>query len=623
MNRGLPGALLLAALAAAPPARAAPADGPAKVDPGVREVFDAGATQAEFLVWLGEQARLAADGRLTKQEKGRRVYAQLRETARRTQAPVLAALRAQGAECRPFWIANMIWTRGPRAAVETAARRDEVAHVVANPWVHGAPDPAAGPALPRSPLGSEPGVRLVNATGAWALGFTGQGAVVGGADTGYQWNHPALRRAYRGWDGTAPDHNYNWHDAIHSNGGACGFNARAPCDDGIHGTHTMGIMVGDDGAGNQVGVAPGARWIGCRNMNMGWGSPATYAECLEWFVAPTDLDGNGPDPDLAPDVINNSWSCTGAEGCIDPEVLRVATENVRAAGIVVVSSAGNNGPGCGTINNPLGTYAAALTVGSVDRNDRIAGNSSRGPVTADGSQRLKPDLVAPGVEVRSSVPGDGYTTMSGTSMAGPHVAGLVALLLSAHPELRGDVDGIERLLTRTARPLTDAATCSGMAGTNIPNFVYGWGRVDAVAALGLGDADADGMPDWWELWRGLDRGSGADAGLDPDGDGLPNREEYLARTDPHDPDSDGDGLADGAAPFLRGARGAAGFVLCWPAVSGAVYAVEQAAGPLSAAGFDTLQGGLTGAAAAGWLSYTDAAAGAAAAYRLRAQAGAR
>jgi subtilisin family serine protease len=180
-------------------------------------------------------------------------------------------------------------------------------------------------------------------------------------------------------------------------------------------------------------------------------------------------------------------------------------------------------------------YDASFTVGATDSGDNIAGFSSRGPVTVDGSNRLKPDVSAPGVNIRSSVPGNGYAGgWSGTSMAAPHVVGVVALLISAHPELKGQVDGIERIIEHTAVPRTNSESCGGVAGTEIPNNTYGWGRVDALAALGLGDSDGDGMPDWWELWHNLNPNDPSDAVLDSDGDGVSNLNEYLAGTDPRD-----------------------------------------------------------------------------------------
>jgi len=322
----------------------------------------------------------------------------------------------------------------------------------------------------------------IGAVDVWTQGFFGQGIVVGGEDTGYQWDHPALINHYRGWDGAAATHDYNWHDSIHSGGGVCGADSPFPCDDYGHGTHTMGTMVGDDGANNQIGVAPGATWIGCRNMDRGNGTPATYTECFQWFIAPTDLSGQNPDPTMAPHVINNSWGCPPSEGCTDPNVLRDVVEATRAAGIVVVVSAGNSGSSCSSVTDPAAIYEASFSVGATSSSDTIAGFSSRGPVIIDGSNRLKPDISAPGVGVRSSVPRNSYGSLSGTSMAGPHVVGAVALILSAAPQLIGLPDDIQNLLEMTALPRTTTQSCGGISGDQVPNNTYGWGRVDAFAA---------------------------------------------------------------------------------------------------------------------------------------------
>ena len=241
--------------------------------------------------------------------------------AQRTQGPVIAALQASGAEYRPYWVANVIWARGDQHLVQALAMRSDVAHLYANPWVRlDEPESASPDFSVQAPQAVEWNILKVNADDVWAAGYTGQGAVVGGQDTGYDWDHPALIHQYRGWNGSSADHNYNWHDAIHSGSNTiCPPNSPLPCDDNSHGTHTMGTMVGDDGAGNQIGMAPGARWIGCRNMDQGNGTPATYTECYQWFIAPTDLNGENPRPDLAPDVIDNSWSCPVSEGCTRPQ----------------------------------------------------------------------------------------------------------------------------------------------------------------------------------------------------------------------------------------------------------------------------------------------------------------
>ena len=453
----------------------------------------AGGAEAEYLLVLDEQAALdgvavmeARDVRL------RTIYDRLRATALHSQGPVRAELEAAGVPYRPFYIVNMLLVRGDRTLLTRLAGRPDVAYIVGNPRVRQALPVIRATESSAMPLGSVPwGVQKVRAVEVWSLGYTGTGIVVAGADTGYWWSHPALIRQYRGYNGVTATHDYHWHDAVHTGGGTlCPEDSPVPCDGfpSSHGTHTMGTMVGDDGAGQQVGVAPGARWIGCRNMDgNGYGTPARYAECFEFFLAPYPIGGDpftDGVPSLAPHVVNHSWSCTPAEGCSGAEItqtLQPAVEALRAAGIVVVASAGNAGAGgCSTVSEPIAIYEAAFTVGATDVADAIAGFSSRGPVTIDGSGRLKPDLSAPGVGITSSVQ-YGYASLSGTSMAGPHVAGTVALLWSAAPAYMGQVAATEHLIERSARLRLDT-TCGGAPG-GVPNNVYGWGVVDALAAV--------------------------------------------------------------------------------------------------------------------------------------------
>jgi serine protease AprX len=456
-----------------------------KVDPWVLGTAAAG--QTEFLVYLNEQADLSGAARLsTKLEKGQYVYQRLSETAARAQKSLLAFLKSQGADYRSYWIANMVWVRGDAGLVQALAQRSDVAHLYANPQVR--LDLPASNDLQSEPLAPDAvtwNIAKVNADDLWAAGFTGQGVVIGGQDTGYAWQHEALKTQYRGWNGTTADHNYSWHDAIHVSNPNCPANSPEPCDDHGHGTHTMGIMVGQDPAQtHQIGMAPGAKWIGCRNMNLGVGTPASYSECYQWFVAPTDLQGNNPRSDLAPDIISNSWGCTPTEGCTvtDPNVLLSVVQNVRAAGILTVHSAGNAGPNCGTVNQPAAIYDESFTVGNTTSTDAISGSSSRGPVKVDGSGRLKPDISAPGTDILSSLRSGGYGSMSGTSMAAPHVAGLAALLISINPALRGQVDTLEAIIERSAVHLTSTQDCGTVPGSSIPNNTFGWGRIDALAA---------------------------------------------------------------------------------------------------------------------------------------------
>ena len=280
-------------------------------------------------------------------------------------------------------------------------------------------------------------------------------------------------------------------DTAAQNGGAL-YGGAIVINSTLHSNHANGsggAMAGyfklynDTVVQNQIGMAPGARWIGCRNMNQGSGSPATYLECFEFFGAyPVGGSPSQGDPDLAPDVTNNSWGCPSSEGCTAWDVLKSAVEAHRAAGIMSVVSAGNAGSGCGTWRDPPAIYAAAYSVGAIDSSEDWPSFSSRGPATKSGSPALlKPDIVAPGVAIRSATP-SGYGNSSGTSMASPHVAGAVALIWSAHPSLKNDVDATSWLLGSTAKRLPSLVESCGGDYVNGPNNSWGSGLVNVLAA---------------------------------------------------------------------------------------------------------------------------------------------
>lgn len=468
-----------------------------KIAPWVMSITGAG-KEAEFLVILGDRADLStADSLPTKEEKGRFVFNVLRARAESSQTALLNWLDERKIAHQPFYIVNAVLVSGSQELAMEIAARPEVASIIGNPEIQGLrPVELADlsneeksfseSTSNNAQLNVEMGIGNVRASEVWAMGFTGQGITIAGQDTGIDWNHPALKNRYRGWDGTNANHDFNWHDSIHTDNRNCSKDSAAPCDDDGHGTHTIGSAVGTDGVINQIGVAPGAKFIGCRNMNLGNGTPATYLECLEWMLAPYPIGATPAqgDPSKAPDITVNSWTCPPSEGC-EPNTLKAAIEAQRAAGIMTVAAAGNSGAaGCSSIKEPPGIYDAAYTVGAhTAANNLIAGFSGRGPVTIDGSNRSKPDITAPGVLVRSAIRGGSYTFLSGTSMATPHVAGAIALLWSAHPELRGQVELTENILNESAvRVMT---TDCGGTNTSIPNAVYGYGRLDVKAAVDL------------------------------------------------------------------------------------------------------------------------------------------
>lgn len=470
-----------------------------KIAPELRAALSRGESP-DVLVIFREQADLSKAKQLkSKSEKAHFVFQALQQTAARTQKNAQALAEQHQTPANTLFLVNALsLSKAPENLLRQLAELPEVAQISADPWVEFegpiAQGSSASPSQERN--GVEWGIAKIQAPEVWTLGYNGQGITVGGADTGYDWNHPAILKKYRGYNGS--QHQYNWHDAIHElnplnndtsgNPGTnpCGLDVQAPCDDNSHGTHTMGTMTGDDEAGNMIGVAPGAQWIGCRNMERGWGKPSTYIECFQWFLAPTDLGGQNPDPDKAPHVINNSWYCPEAEGCTDlsvNELIHAAVINLKESGVVVVVSNGNAGPGCASTFGPPAYFEESFSIGSTRFDDLVSPYSNRGPVQIDGSNRIKPNVSAPGQDVRSCVPGGNYANFSGTSMAGPHVAGLVALVISARPEIAGFVDDIEDIVEQTSVFLTDTLDCGSSIGTARPNHAYGWGRVNALAAV--------------------------------------------------------------------------------------------------------------------------------------------
>jgi uncharacterized repeat protein (TIGR01451 family) len=460
--------------------------------------------QTRFIVYLTTQTNLTALNAsqfASLNERRTAVVSALETTANSAQAPIKALLNARMAannvsSYQPYYVANALAVEGNADTVVELAMRDDVARIVANYPLVMFDQPTAAPSNPPNGLGglspANYNVDLVDADLVWsALGITGTGAVVGGIDTGVRWTHVALKDKYRGWDGFTANHNYNWFSpdgVLYANGDLGASITTQPFDYGDHGTHTMGTMVGDGGtADTKIGMAPGAKWVAI-SLN-GLSVAGTYADdimalkAFQWMLCPTNLTGAFATRDCsqAPDVINNSW---GSSSPVD-DGFRAAIQALRAAGVVPVFAAGNPSAGPGSIGSP-GSIPEAVTVGATTISDTVAAFSARGPSFYEGER--KPELSAPGVNVKSSIASSGdfyYANYSGTSMAAPATAGVIALMVSADRKVNGvrdlSSDEIEAFLEASAVDL-------GLPG---PDDDYGYGRIDALAAvrwvLGAGD----------------------------------------------------------------------------------------------------------------------------------------
>ncbi|MFN8483372.1 MAG: S8 family serine peptidase [Anaerolineae bacterium] len=433
---------------------------------------------AEFLVMLSQQADLSGASALAAPDARRQyVYDRVREVAEKSQDGVIRDVAASGAAYQRFALTNALLVRGDAALLAKLAARTDVQRIEANPQVQAVRSSPEETAADVSSPGTPWGITQIKANQVWAQGVRGAGIVVGVADTGVDWTHPAIQPKYRGWTGASADHSYSWHDSV--------AHFPTPLDDNSHGTHVTGTVLGDVGA-DHIGVAPDAKWIGCRNMDHGVGTPARYIECMEFFLAPYAPGGDflhGGNPALGAHIISNSWSCPTDEGCY-PQTLQQSVAALRAAGVAFIAAAQNNGPLCSTVTDPPGLFAETFSIGNFGKSGStlyISGSSSRGPVTADGSGRAKPDVAAPGTDVVSAIPGGGYGSKSGTSMATPHVAGMFALLWSAAPVLKGNVAATEAIVRASSAQQNDTA-CGTWAGGRANN-TWGYGVVDALAAV--------------------------------------------------------------------------------------------------------------------------------------------
>ncbi len=419
--------------------------------------------QANLFVVFREQADLSAAYGMSWEERGDYVYQTLSEVAQRSQARVREALDARRIPYTSYPINNSIYIpNAPQVLADHLISYAEIDHLRLERF-QPLPEPIASD-IDQFALNATTawGLTDTKATSVWGLGYQGAGIKVANIDTGVQYNHPALDQAY-----ACPSNvgsSACWYDPTNTY-------PSAPGDNNGHGTHTMGTMVGDDDSTLTyiVGVAPAATWIACKGCATNSCSDSALTACANWILQPGGNTANRPN------VVNNSWGGGGGDNWYLSYV-----NAWRAAGIFPAFSAGNSGSACSTLGSP-GDYQESFSTAAHDSGRTIASFSSRGPSSFGHDPYTKPNISAPGVSVCSSVPGSSYScSYSGTSMASPHTAGVVALIWEACPSLKGNIDGTFQLLQNYADP-APAGNC-GAPGDG-GNYTYGYGYLNVLAAV--------------------------------------------------------------------------------------------------------------------------------------------
>ncbi len=450
-----------------------------KIDPEVFHAQGDGNGHVEVLIYFKEQADAAKIARAVQQSLdpdmpaiqvkqliGKSVFKELQNTAKVSQASLLEELQKEAkkgtvSELESYYIVNIVFARLSPGLLEKISRRADVAYIYYNSTFELDMVPqTSNTLLVQEDCALPWNIEKIGVPKVWEkYKIDGSGVVVGIIDTGVNPNHPALKASWRGYQSGLNNPNYNWYDPV--------YGENMPSDNHGHGTAVSGVTLGRD-SDFHIGVAPGAKWIAARGLNnIGSGSKRDLIAAGQFMLAPTDLKGKNPKPELAPDVVLCAWGADFGEDVWYAQMI----ENWRKAMILPVFAAGNQGPNVGSILNPA-NYQHSIAVGAVDANNKLAKFTSRGPGVF--GKMIKPELVAPGIDIFTSRY-EGYASVKGTSVAAPHVAGVAALMLSANREL--DVVDLEMYLKATATPLTDADYPVS------PNYGYGYGLVNAYKAV--------------------------------------------------------------------------------------------------------------------------------------------
>jgi subtilisin family serine protease/bacillopeptidase F (M6 metalloprotease family) len=460
------------------------------VEPKVLEQLEAQGS-AGYLIYFKDKPDLSPAFKMDWLSRGVFVMESLRKAAEKAQGEVKAILDKRGVKYKSFWIDNIIAVESSdTATLAEVLKAKGIKEIRAKKVLYLVGPISRKPSSVTSNGQPEPNIAHVGAPSAWDAGITGEGSVVSSIDTGVRYTHIVVRDKYRGKQDGSLVHDYNWWDPYGE--------YREPHDDNGHGTHTMGTMVGQDATGTNItGMAPGAKWIACRGCNTDECTDTALLECAQFIAAPWDLNKANPDPDKRPHSVNNSWGDCATE--YDPWYQGVVDAWV-AAGIYPAFANGNapncwypEPPGCNTVGNPA-RYGNVTGVGSSTKSSgEYASHSNWGPtdnpdtINPSGYPNLKPQVLAPGVDVRSSTADgdDTFEEWSGTSMSTPHVTALVALIWNAAPCLIGEYAITETIMEQTATPIPYPSQCGGEGPGNVPNMATGWGEINVAEAVAL------------------------------------------------------------------------------------------------------------------------------------------
>ncbi len=417
--------------------------------------------------------RSAAPSVATAVELHRNALTTLKDGHASAQADLVAHLEQmeiqnRAVSIKPHWLVNVIEAEISVSELAALALRSDIATISVQPTISliRPVEESAVTEDQMQPDAIEANLTHIKAPQAWTAGYTGAGRVICSFDTGVDGAHPALNRSWRGRGGSRQDSLASWFDPV--------FHQTAPhtlsgSQSPIHGTHTMGIMVGlDTSLNNSYGVAPDAKWISAGVIDI---AGASIIDAFEWAADP---DGDPNTVNDMPDVINHSWGYEHRYlGCED--VVYSMVDATEALGIVNIFAAGNGGPADSSIYNPANRANDSLDCFAVG-NLRFTMNpplvdtgSSRGPALCGTG--IKPNVMAPGYQIRSTLPNNTYGVLTGTSMAAPHVAGLVALLRQAKPS--ATVTEIKKAILTSTQKFT----------WSTPDIFHGWGEIDCMAAI--------------------------------------------------------------------------------------------------------------------------------------------